>query len=35
MEDAKEAQGFVDCANKQIHIHLIFPSATQEEILCE
>ncbi|CAF3112854.1 unnamed protein product [Rotaria sp. Silwood2] len=35
MEDAKEAQGFVDFANRQIHIHLIFPSATQEEILCE
>ncbi|CAF3303609.1 unnamed protein product [Rotaria socialis] len=33
MEDATEAQGFVDFANKQIHIHMIFPSATQEEIL--
>jgi hypothetical protein len=35
MEDAIEAQGFVDFANKKIHIHIIFPSATQEEILCE
>jgi hypothetical protein len=35
MEDATEAHGFVDFANKQIHIHMIFPSATQEEILCE
>lgn len=34
MEHAKEAQGFVDFANKQIHIQMIFPSATQEEILC-
>ena len=35
MEDAQEAQGFVDFANKQIHIQMIFPSATQEEILCK
>ena len=35
MEDAKEAQGFVDFANKQIHIQMIFPTATQEEILCQ
>ncbi|CAF0991400.1 unnamed protein product [Rotaria sordida] len=33
MEDANEAQGFVDFANKHIHIHRIIPSATQEEIL--
>lgn len=35
MEDAKEAQGFVDFANKRIHIHRIIPSATQEEVLCK
>jgi poly(ADP-ribose) glycohydrolase len=35
MEDANEAQGFVDFANKHIHIHSIIPSATQEEILCK
>jgi hypothetical protein len=35
MEDANEAQGFVDFANKHIHIHRIIPSATQEEILCK
>ncbi|CAF3257175.1 unnamed protein product [Rotaria socialis] len=33
MEDANEAQGFVDFANKHIHIHRIIPSATQEEVL--
>jgi hypothetical protein len=35
MEDANEAQGFVDFANKHIHIHRIIPSATQEEVLCK
>jgi hypothetical protein len=35
MEDANEAQGFVDFANKHIHIHQIIPSATQEEVLCK
>lgn len=35
MEDATEAEGFVDFANKHIHIHRIIPSATQEEVLCE
>ena len=35
MEDANEAQGFVDFANKRIHIHRIIPSATQEEVLCK
>jgi hypothetical protein len=35
MEDANEAQGFVDFANKNIHIHQIIPSATQEEVLCK
>ncbi|CAF2970454.1 unnamed protein product [Rotaria sp. Silwood2] len=33
MEDDNEAQGFVDFANKHIHIHSIIPSATQEEVL--
>ncbi|CAF4190686.1 unnamed protein product [Rotaria sp. Silwood2] len=33
MEDDNEAQGFVDFANKHIHIHRIIPSATQEEVL--
>ncbi|CAF3876381.1 unnamed protein product [Rotaria sp. Silwood1] len=33
MEDANEAQGFVDFANKHLHIHRIIPSATQEEVL--
>ncbi|CAF0880977.1 unnamed protein product [Rotaria sp. Silwood1] len=33
MEDANEAQGFVDFANKHIHIHRIISSATQEEVL--
>ena len=35
MEDANEAKGFVDFANKHIHIHRIIPSATQEEVLCK
>lgn len=35
MEDAHEAQGFVDFANKHIHIHRIISSATQEEVLCK
>ena len=35
MESAVEAQGFVDFANKRIHIHRIISSATQEEVLCE
>jgi len=35
MEDANQAQGFVDFANKHIHIHRIIPSATQEEVLCK
>lgn len=35
MENAKEVQGFVDFANKHIHIHQIIPSATQEEVLCK
>ena len=35
MEDDNEAQGFVDFANKHIHIHRIIPSATQEEVLCK
>ncbi|CAF2780567.1 unnamed protein product [Rotaria sp. Silwood2] len=35
MEASEEAQGFVDFANKQIHIHSITSSATQEEILCK
>ncbi|CAF1555919.1 unnamed protein product [Adineta steineri] len=33
MEASEEAHGFVDFANKKIHIHSIMPSATQEEIL--
>ncbi|CAF4997342.1 unnamed protein product, partial [Rotaria sp. Silwood1] len=33
MESFEEANGFVDFANKQIHIHSITSSATQEEIL--
>ncbi|UJR35086.1 hypothetical protein I4U23_027861 [Adineta vaga] len=33
MEDSTEADGFVDFANKHIHIHRIIPSATQEEVL--
>ncbi|CAF0880103.1 unnamed protein product [Rotaria sordida] len=33
MEDANEAQGLVDFANKHIHIHRIIPSATQEEVI--
>ncbi|UJR12124.1 hypothetical protein I4U23_016301 [Adineta vaga] len=33
MEASEEANAFVDFANKQIHIHSIMPSATQEEIL--
>ncbi|CAF4059678.1 unnamed protein product [Rotaria sp. Silwood1] len=33
MEDVSEAQGFVDFANRSIHIHRIIPSATQEEVL--
>ncbi|CAF1079240.1 unnamed protein product [Rotaria sordida] len=33
MEASEEAHGFVDFANKHIHIHSISPSATQEEIL--
>jgi hypothetical protein len=35
MEDANGAQGFVDFANKHIHIHKIISSATQEEVLCK
>ena len=35
MEDAHDAQGFVDFANKRIHIHQIIASATQEEVLCK
>ena len=35
MEEAKDAQGFVDFANKHIHIHRIIASATQEEVLCK
>jgi hypothetical protein len=35
MEDANGAQGFVDFANKHIHIHRIISSATQEEVLCK
>ncbi|CAF1248282.1 unnamed protein product [Adineta ricciae] len=33
MEDSINAEGFVDFANKHIHIHQIIPSATQEEVL--
>ena len=35
MENANDVQGFVDFANKHIHIHQIIPSATQEEVLCK
>jgi len=33
MENANDAEGFVDFANKNIHIHRIISSATQEEVL--
>jgi hypothetical protein len=35
MEDVDGADGFVDFANKRIHIHRIIGSATQEEVLCK
>ena len=35
MEKSLDADGFVDFANKRIHIHRLIASATQEEVLCK